>query len=203
MTREEIVGGLKLLEDNMVYFDELLNDKGKWIDVHELLFESIETLEQEPTTKENLVVEDCISRAELLKAVDTWDRFGCDAGSSKLVPIKDCYVPYIHYDDVVKAIKGMPSIRPKTEWISVGKRLPKSAGIYRVTRCYPNNVILVDACYFDGSNTWYNDNRINHARGYVDNIIAWQENPEPYKPTDSEMATEFLAEARGCAESEE
>lgn len=73
----------------------------------------LEELEQEPTTKENLVVEDCISRAELLKAVDTWDRFGCDAGSSKLVPIKDCYVPYIHYDDVVKAIKGMPSVQPK------------------------------------------------------------------------------------------
>lgn len=67
----------------------------------------------QPTTKENLVVEDCISRAELLKAVDTWDKFGCDA-DSKLVPIKDCYVPYIHYDDVVKAIKGMPSIQPKT-----------------------------------------------------------------------------------------
>ncbi len=66
----------------------------------------------QPTTKENLVVGDCISRAELLKAVDTWDKFGCDA-DSKLVPYKDCYVPYIHYDDVVKAIKGMPSIQPK------------------------------------------------------------------------------------------
>ena len=77
----------------------------------------------QPTTKENLVIEDCISRAELLKAVDTWDKFGCDA-DTKLVPIKDCYVPYIHYDDVVKAIKGMPSIQPKTghwEFIQRGK----------------------------------------------------------------------------------
>jgi len=63
-------------------------------------------LEQEPC--------DCISRAELLKAVDTWDKFGCDV-DSKLVPYKDCYVPYIHYDDVVKAIKGMPSIQPTTK----------------------------------------------------------------------------------------
>lgn len=46
MTREELIEGLKLLEDNMVYFDELLNDKGKWIDVHELLFETIKELEQ-------------------------------------------------------------------------------------------------------------------------------------------------------------
>jgi len=48
MTREEIVEGLKLLEDNMVYFDELQNDKGEWIDVHELLFEAIKALSQEP-----------------------------------------------------------------------------------------------------------------------------------------------------------
>lgn len=80
----------------------------------------LESLEQEPTTKENLVVGDCISRAELLKAVDTWDKFGCDA-DSKLVPYKDCYVAYIHYDDVVKAIKGMPSIQPKTgHWKKTG-----------------------------------------------------------------------------------
>lgn len=49
MTREEIIEGLKLLEDNIVHFDELQNDKGEWIDVHELLFEVIQTLEQEPT----------------------------------------------------------------------------------------------------------------------------------------------------------
>lgn len=64
--------------------------------------------------------EDCISRAELLKAIDTWDKFGCD-GDSKLVPYNDNYVPYIHYDDVIKCIKGMPSVTlegPKTgRWI--------------------------------------------------------------------------------------
>ena len=73
----------------------------------------------------------------------------------------------------------------KGEWIPVSERLPKIADVYRVTRYYPNNVMnpnyLVDACFFDGSNTWYNDNRINHERAYVDNVIAWQENPEPYK----------------------
>lgn len=73
----------------------------------------------------------------------------------------------------------------KGEWIPVSERLPKIADVYRVTRYYPNNVMnpryLVDACAFDGSNTWYDDNRINHERAYVNNIIAWQENPEPYK----------------------
>ena len=78
------------------------------------------------------------------------------------------------------------------EWIPVSERLPKIADVYRVTRYYPNNVMnpkyLVDACAFDGSNTWYNDNRINHERSYADNVIAWQENPEPYNAEkDSEI----------------
>lgn len=84
------------------------------------------------------------------------------------------------------SIKELPSVENKGEWIPVSERLPRIADVYRVTRYYPNNVMnptyLVDACCFDGSNTWYNDNRINHDRAYVDNVIAWQENPEPYKP---------------------
>lgn len=81
------------------------------------------------------------------------------------------------------------------KWIPISERLPKIADVYRVTRYYPNNVMnpnyLVDACFFDGSNTWYNDNRINHERAYADNVIAWQENPEPYKvePQESEGMT--------------
>ena len=88
------------------------------------------------------------------------------------------------YDTAIKALEQ------EQKWISVSERLPKIADVYRVTRYYPNNVMnpkyLVDACAFDGSNTWYNDNRINHDRAYVDNVIAWQENPEPYMPQESE-----------------
>ena len=56
--------------------------------------------------------EDAISREELLKAIDTWDKFGYDA-KGKLVQYQDHYIPYIHYDDVVKCIKGMPSVKPQ------------------------------------------------------------------------------------------
>jgi hypothetical protein len=85
-----------------------------------------------------------------------------------------------------KNIEQQLSVKPQElRWIPVSERLPKIADVYRVTRYYPNNVMnpnyLVDACFFDGSNTWYNDNRINHERDYVNNVIAWQENPEPYK----------------------
>ena len=59
-------------------------------------------LEQEPCW-------DAISRQELLKAISTWDKFGCDA-DTKLVPYNNNYVAYIHYDDVINCIKGMPSV---------------------------------------------------------------------------------------------
>ena len=75
----------------------------------------IKALEQEPC-------EDAISRQDLLKAVSTWDKFGCDA-DTKLVPYQDHYIPYIHYDDVVKCIKGMSSVTPQPKtghWIDMG-----------------------------------------------------------------------------------
>jgi len=84
-----------------------------------------------------------------------------------------------------KTLREWIDILVQIRWIPVSERLPKIADVYRVTRYYPNNVMnpeyLVDACFFDGSNTWYNDNRINHERDYANNVIAWQENPEPYK----------------------
>lgn len=91
----------------------------------------------------------------------------------------------LEFRQLAEWLKELKQLREQTSWIPVSERLPKIADVYRVTRYYPNNVMnptyLIDACFFDGSSTWYNDNRINHERAYVDNIIAWQENPEPYK----------------------
>ena len=79
------------------------------------------------------------------------------------------------------------SMEEKTRWVPVTEGLPKAAGVYRVTKHYlgvgsdgvcSNN--RVDACFFDGSNTWYNE-QINYDKAYADNVIAWEENPEPYK----------------------
>lgn len=71
------------------------------------------------------------------------------------------------------------------EWIPVSERLPESAGVYIVTREFTDGfecADLTDACYFDGTSTWHNDNRINHGRAYVDKEIkAWMPLPEPYK----------------------
>lgn len=56
---------------------------------------------------------DLISRAELLKAIDTWDKFGYTETGCFVREPKGDYVPYIHYDDVIKCIKGMPSVNPQ------------------------------------------------------------------------------------------
>lgn len=143
------------------------------VDAVQNLIHPLETkaLEKEPC-------EDCISR----KAAT--DRFDLVQSDDKC----------IGYDDVMKFLLSLPSVKPERKpgkWIPVSERLPKTAGVYRVTRYFPNNVMnpnyLVDACFFDGYNTWYNDNRINHERAYVDNIIAWQDNPEPYKAESEEI----------------
>ena len=42
-----IVKGLQLLDDNLTQFDELCDTDGNWIDVHELIWETLETLQSE------------------------------------------------------------------------------------------------------------------------------------------------------------
>ena len=119
MTREEAIEKLKNFADHCYPNEEFLM--------------AIKALEQEPketwsikdvaTTFERhgLMTEqepcgDAISREELLKAIDTWDRFGVDDTNS-LFRLDNLslphYVPYIHYDDVIKCIKGIPSVNPQ------------------------------------------------------------------------------------------
>lgn len=88
----------------------------------------------------------------------------------------------------IDACKGAIELLEQTRWIPVSERLPETDGVYTVTRRLFDNQIdtepyyMVDACYFDGSNTWHNDNRINHGRHLLEDIIAWMPRPEPYKP---------------------
>lgn len=69
--------------------------------------------------------------------------------------------------------------RPQGEWILVSERLPNCNGCYIVTRMIEDTAIS-DVCYFDGQNTWHSDNRVNHERPYLNDIIAWQPLPEPH-----------------------
>lgn len=156
MTREEAKG-------NLIHAIRW-NDMPK----KEALEMAIKTLEQEPC-------EDAVNRQAVR------DTIYAECSGTKLD------IDFAKVLMLQRAIRSLPpaTLQSKTGWIPVSERLPKIADVYRVTRYYPNNVMnpgyLVDACFFDGSSTWYNDNRINHERAYADNIIAWQENPEPYK----------------------
>lgn len=71
------------------------------------------------------------------------------------------------------------------QWIPCSERLPKTSGVYIVARWFGDGFekrILSDACYFDGSDTWYDDTRLNHGREYVTHkIVAWMPLPSPYK----------------------
>lgn len=121
MTREENIKGLKLLEDNITQFDELQNNKGEWIDVHELLFETISALEQEQKDDELAaeVVEnalkikdepcdDAISREAVLSVIDGWYEQNRDTEN---------------IEDLIILITYMSSVQPsrKGHWIEVEK----------------------------------------------------------------------------------
>lgn len=66
-------------------------------------------------------------------------------------------------------------------WISVESELPKTNGTYNVTR-YIDGHFISDSAYFDGQNTWHSDNRVNHSRPYLTDVIAWRHLPDPYEP---------------------
>lgn len=68
------------------------------------------------TTKNDLGV-NCVDIVELLKAMDTCDKFGNDPDEG-LIPLRtpalrDRYVPYVHYYDMVNCVKGMSSVTPQ------------------------------------------------------------------------------------------
>lgn len=86
-------------------------------------------------------------------------------------------------------IRMMPTIE-QPKWIPINERKPNSCGIYIVARWFIDGCrrkILTDACYFDGSNTWHDDTRVNHSRPYLtDKIVAWMPLPDPPKDGEQE-----------------
>lgn len=75
-------------------------------------FEHLEWLLEKHYKAKPELCADAISREELLKAIDTWDKFGYTETGCFVREPKGDYVPYIHYDDVIKSIKGMPPVTP-------------------------------------------------------------------------------------------
>jgi hypothetical protein len=127
---------------------------------------AIKVLEQQPC-------EDCISRADILDAIETWDKFGVNA-EQKLIRWQDHYVPYVHLDDVKNAIANMPSVTPQqTRWIPVSKELPEE------------NIHVLCQFYMGGMAECYHAHGVWHiVGGYrisCDEVVAWMPLPEPYR----------------------
>lgn len=89
-------------------------------DRHEYTIQKVKAL---PSVQSKPIdCDDAISRAELYKAIDSWDKFGytetgCFVRLTKEFDEK--YVGYVHLEDVITAIQGMPSVQPsrKGHWI--------------------------------------------------------------------------------------
>ena len=85
---------------------------------------------------------------------------------------------------LIDKIEHAPTIEPEQRWIPCSERLPNTNGIYIVTRRISDGFEcrnITDACYFDGSNTWHDDTRVNHKRKYLADVLAWMPLPEPYR----------------------
>lgn len=86
-------------------------------------------------------------------------------------------------EDILRKLP-LADVQPMVRWISCSDRLPNCNGIYIVTRIMSDGFEcrnIVDACYFDGSDTWHDDTRVNHGRKYLTDVVAWRLLPEPYQ----------------------
>ena len=87
------------------------------------------------------------------------------------------------FNACVECIERMLTVEIQS-WIPVSEGLPKSNGVYEVTMRSEEGVYR-SACYFDGQDTWHNDNRINFGRPFAnDKVIAWKPETEPYKESE-------------------
>lgn len=74
----------------------------------------------------------CIDREEILKAMDTWDKFGYSAryGLERLDKDDKGFVPYVKYEDMVNCVKNMSSVTlqepRKGHWIETAEEYYKA-----------------------------------------------------------------------------
>lgn len=116
-----------------------------------------------------------ISRQAALDAMETWDKFGCDP-DGKLVRYDDDkhYIPYVHYEDMVHAIKHLPSAQ---RWIPWGSgKFPEESGTYTVTAYDGATKRVTYAKYQKRLKRW----ELTGARAYW-RVLAWMEKPKPWE----------------------
>lgn len=89
--------------------------------------------------------------------------------------------------NIESQIAKIPSAQPELKWIPCSEGLPHTNGVYNVTRKISDGFEcrnISDSCYYDGTNTWHDDTRVNHERRYLTDVIAWMPLPEPARLED-------------------
>lgn len=120
---------------------------------------------------------DTISRQAALEAMETWDKFGCDP-DGKLVRYDDDkhYIPYVHYEDMVHAIKHMPPTQPG--WIPCSTALPSEYDNYIITT---EDGMVVFGVYDPREEQWSRYDSIKSWWLYGIKVLAWQPKPKPWE----------------------
>ena len=170
MTKAEAIAMLKRIQEPEAWEPQINQAAFEALDM------AIEALSQESS-------EDVISRQAAIDAMETWDKFGCDP-DGKLVRYDDDkhYIPYVHYEDMVHAIKHLPSAQPKQRWIPWDSgKFPEESGTYTVTAYDGATRRVTYAKYQKRLKRW----ELTGARAYW-RVLAWMPLPEPYK-TESHM----------------
>lgn len=68
-------------------------------------------LENCPLVEVNVPHGKLIDTDKVLEAMDTWDKFGFShTGAFVREPVSSDYVPYVHYEDMVKCVENMPAV---------------------------------------------------------------------------------------------
>ena len=96
------------------------------------------------------------------------------------------HVPLENVEIVINALRAynQDSTKKNQGWVPCSERLPKTNGVYQITRelkVGEDIYRISGSAYFDGQDTWHNDNRVNHGREYLKDIVAWKPLPEPYE----------------------
>lgn len=127
--------------------------------------------------------DDLISRQAALDVMETWDKFGCDP-DGKLVRYDDDkhYIPYVHYEDMVHAIKHLPSAQ---QWIPCSERMPfvdeygKSDQVLAtcgLQGAETSSIRWLRILYFNGCNWCFPT-----GESYEQMVYAWMPLPKPAK----------------------
>lgn len=130
---------------------------------------SITTIKLRKKCGEQMTREEAIKDLKILKE-DYWDDDGYGHETKQ-------------YGDTMLALDmAINALEQEPKWIPVSERLPKTQGVYNVTRLI-DEAYITDSCFYDG-NTWYDDTRINHGRKYLHDVVAWMPLQEPYKESE-------------------